>query len=95
METYGEDPFLAGELAVEYIKGLQGNDPKYLKLVATAKHFVVHSGPESERHRFNADPAQRDLMETYLPHFKKTVQKANVYSVMCAYNRLYEQVLPM
>lgn len=91
METYGEDPFLAGELAVEYIKGLQGNDPKYLKLVATAKHFVVHSGPESERHRFNADPAQRDLMETYLPHFKKTVQKANVYSVMCAYNRLYEQ----
>lgn len=91
METYGEDPFLAGELAVEYIKGLQGNDPKYLKLVATAKHFVVHSGPESDRHRFNVDPAQRDLMETYLPHFKKTIQQANVYSVMCAYNRLYEQ----
>lgn len=89
METYGEDPFLAGELAVQYIKGLQGDDPHYLKLVATAKHFVVHSGPEPDRHRFNATPADRDFIETYVPHFKKTVQESGVYSVMCAYNRLY------
>ncbi|MBN1905974.1 MAG: glycoside hydrolase family 3 C-terminal domain-containing protein [Deltaproteobacteria bacterium] len=91
METYGEDPYLAGELAVDYIKGLQGDDPRYLKLVATAKHFVVHSGPEPDRHRFNATPADRDFVETYIPHFKKTVQEAGVYSVMCAYNRLYDK----
>jgi beta-glucosidase len=91
METYGEDPFLAGELAVNYIRGLQGDDPRYLKLVATSKHFVVHSGPEPDRHRFNAEPSQRDFMETYLPHFKKTVQKGGVYSVMCAYNRLFDE----
>ena len=91
METYGEDPYLAGQLAVNYIKGLQGNDDKYLKLVATSKHFVVHSGPEPDRHRFNARPSDRDLYETYLPHFKKTVQKGGVYSVMCAYNRLFDQ----
>jgi beta-glucosidase len=89
METYGEDPFLAGELGVQYIKGLQGDDPKYLKLVATSKHFVVHSGPEQDRHRFDAVPSERDMLETYLPHFQKTVQEGGVYSVMCAYNRLY------
>lgn len=91
METYGEDPYLAGQLAVNYIKGLQGNNDKYFKLVATAKHFVVHSGPEPDRHRFNAHPSDRDLYETYLPHFKKTVQQGGVYSVMCAYNRLFDQ----
>ncbi len=90
METYGEDPFLAGELAVQFIRGLQGDDPKYLKTVATAKHFAVHSGPEPDRHRFNAVPSDRDLVETYLPHFRKTIQEANVYSVMCAYNRLFD-----
>ncbi|MFP4367737.1 MAG: glycoside hydrolase family 3 C-terminal domain-containing protein [Bacteroidales bacterium] len=89
METYGEDPWLAGELAVQYIKGLQGDDPKYLKLVATAKHFVVHSGPEPDRHHFNAIPTDRDFVETYIPHFKRTVKEADVYSVMCAYNRLF------
>jgi len=89
IETYGEDPFLAGELAVNYIKGLQGDDPKYLKLVATSKHFAVHSGPEPDRHRFNAEPTDRDFIETYLPHFKKTVQEGAVYSIMCAYNRLF------
>ena len=87
METYGEDPFLTGKLGVEFIKGLQGDDPKYLKLVATAKHFVVHSGPESTRHTFDATPDQRDFLETYSPQFKMAVQDANVYSVMCAYNR--------
>ncbi len=91
METYGEDPFLTGELAVNYIRGLQGNDPHYLKLVATSKHFVVHSGPEPDRHRFNAIPTDRDFVETYLPHFKKTIQQGGVYSVMCAYNRLYDE----
>lgn len=91
METYGEDPYLTGELAVQFIKGLQGDDPKYLKLIATAKHFVVHSGPEPDRHRFNVHPSQRDFIETYAPHFRKTVEEAGVYSVMCAYNRLNDE----
>ena len=91
METYGEDPFLAGEKAVQYIRGLQGDDPRYLKLVATSKHFVVHSGPEPDRHRFNAIPSDRDFIETYIPHFKKTVQEGGVYSIMCAYNRLFDE----
>ena len=85
METYGEDPYLTGELAVPYIKGLQGNDPKYFKLIATAKHFAVHSGPESTRHFFDVWPTDRDMAETYTPHFKKVVKEAGVYSVMCAY----------
>ena len=86
-ETYGEDPYLTGELATEFIKGLQGDDPNYLKLVATAKHFAVHSGPEPQRHSFDVDVSNRDLYETYLPAFRKTVQDAKVYSVMGAYNR--------
>ncbi|MDC1179644.1 glycoside hydrolase family 3 C-terminal domain-containing protein [Flavobacteriaceae bacterium] len=87
-ETYGEDPYLTGQIGAQFVKGLQGNDPKYLKLVATAKHFAVHSGPESERHFFNANVNQRDLWETYLPAFKDLVVDANVYSVMGAYNRV-------
>ena len=86
METYGEDPYLAGELAVRFIKGLQGDDPNYLKLVATAKHFAVHSGPEVDRHRFNATPSPQDFLNTYSPHFEKVVKEAQVYSIMCAYN---------
>jgi len=86
METYGEDPYLAGELAVRFIKGLQGDDPNYLKLVATAKHFAVHSGPEADRHRFNAVPSPQDFLNTYSPHFEKVVKEADVYSIMCAYN---------
>lgn len=85
METYGEDPYLTGELAVPFIKGLQGNDPKYYKLIATVKHFAVHSGPESTRHSFDVWPSDYDMSETYTPHFKKTVEEAKVYSVMCAY----------
>ncbi|MBB3188119.1 glycoside hydrolase family 3 C-terminal domain-containing protein [Microbacter margulisiae] len=85
-ETYGEDPFLTGTLAVNFIKGLQGNDPKYLKLVATAKHFSMYSGPESARHRFDAIPTDRDFVETYTPQFEMAVKDAHVYSVMCAYN---------
>jgi beta-glucosidase len=86
METYGEDPYLAGELAVRFIKGLQGDNPYYLKLVATAKHFAVHSGPEADRHRFNAVPSPQDFLNTYSPHFEKVVKEAGVYSIMCAYN---------
>ena len=89
-ETYGEDPYLTGQIGTQFVKGLQGNDPKYLKLVATAKHFAVHSGPESERHYFNANVNDRDLWETYFPAFKDLVD-ANVYSVMGAYNRVNGQ----
>jgi beta-glucosidase len=87
-ETYGEDPYLTSRLAVAFIKGLQGDHPDYLKLVATAKHFAVHSGPEATRHSFDAVPTRKDLEETYLPAFIAAVQEANAASVMCAYNRL-------
>lgn len=86
-ETYGEDPFLSGKLALPFVKGLQGNDPNYLKTVATIKHFAVHSGPEPLRHKFDAQSTQKDLMETYLPAFKEVVENTHVESVMCAYNR--------
>lgn len=89
METYGEDPYLTGRLAVAFIRGLQGDDPKYLKVVATAKHYAVHSGPESERHTFDARVSERDLMESYLPHFEMAVREGGAYSVMCAYNRVF------
>ena len=92
METYGEDPFLTGSIGVQFIKGLQGNDPKYWKLVATSKHYAVHSGPETGRHSFDAIVDNRDLLETYLPAFSMTVKYANVHSVMCAYNRTNEEV---
>jgi beta-glucosidase len=88
METYGEDTYLTAELAVPFVKGLQGNDTKYFKLIATAKHFAVHSGPESTRHSFDVMPSDYDMAETYLPHFKRVVQEAKVYCVMCAYQRL-------
>ncbi|MDX9881787.1 MAG: glycoside hydrolase family 3 C-terminal domain-containing protein [Prolixibacteraceae bacterium] len=86
-ETYGEDPYLMGEMGSQFIRGLQGDDPKYLKLVATSKHFAVHSGPEALRHSFDTDVSDRDLYETYLPAFYKTVTGAKVYSIMSAYNR--------
>ena len=87
-ETYGEDPFLAGRLAVQFIHGLQGDDPKYLKTVATVKHFAVHSGPEPERHNFDAVVSERDLHESYLPQFEAGIREGGAYSLMCAYNRL-------
>ncbi len=87
-ETYGEDPFLTARLAVPFIRGLQGNDPKYFKTVATAKHYAVHSGPESSRHTFDAQVSERDLRETYLPHFEAAIREGRAYSVMCAYNRV-------
>jgi beta-glucosidase len=86
-ETYGECPYLTSRMGVAFCKGLQGEDPTYLKLVATPKHYCVHSGPEGERHFFNARVSQKDLRETYLPAFKACVQEAKAQSVMGAYNR--------
>ncbi len=88
-ETYGEDPFLTGEMGLEFVKGLQGDNPDFLKTIATPKHLAVHSGPEVIRHSFNVDVNHKDLWETYLPAFEKCVVDAQAYSVMGAYNRLY------
>ena len=88
-ETYGEDPFLAARMGVSFVRGLQGDDPKYRKLDATAKHFAVHSGPEADRHHFDARPGMRDLYETYLPAFEALVKEGQVDAVMGAYNRVY------
>ena len=85
-ETYGEDPFLTARMGVAFVKGLQGDDPKYLRTIATPKHFAVHSGPESTRHEANVDPSRHDLEDTYLPAFRATVTEAKAGSVMCAYN---------
>jgi beta-glucosidase len=87
-ETYGEDPYLTGELGVAFVRGMQGNDPKYLKTAACAKHFAVHSGPEGERHRFDARVSRRDLNDTYLPAFRRLVQGGQVEAVMGSYNRV-------
>jgi beta-glucosidase len=88
METYGEDPFLTGQLGMAVVRGLQGpSDAPVLKAHACAKHFAVHSGPESLRHSFDAQTSERDLRETYLPAFKDLVTKADVQEVMIAYNR--------
>jgi len=87
-ETYGEDPFLTGRLGVAFVTGMQGNDPKYLKLVSTPKHYAVHSGPEPLRHQFNVDVSPHDLEDTYLPAFRATVTEAHAQSVMCAYNAI-------
>jgi beta-glucosidase len=85
-ETYGEDPYLTGRLAVDFIKGLQGNDPTYYKVIATPKHFAVHSGPESDRHRFDVKPSPHDLWDTYLPQFRMAIVDGKADSIMCAYN---------
>ncbi|HWO88663.1 MAG TPA: glycoside hydrolase family 3 N-terminal domain-containing protein, partial [Gemmatimonadales bacterium] len=88
METYGEDPFLAGRLAVAFVRGMQGDHPRYLRTIATPKHLAVHSGPEPDRHSFDAVVDERDLLQTYLPHFETAVVEGGALSVMCAYNRL-------
>ncbi len=90
-ETYGEDPYLTGRLAVNFVNGLQGDHPQYLKSIATVKHYAVHSGPEFTRHVDNIFVNDRDLYETYLPAFKMAIEEANVQSVMCAYNRFRDQ----
>jgi beta-glucosidase len=85
-ETYGEDPYLTGRMAVAFIRGMQGNDPHYYKVIATAKHYAVHSGPETTRHEFDVKPSERDLNETYLPAFRAAIMDGKADSVMCAYN---------
>jgi beta-glucosidase len=85
-ETYGEDPFLTSRMGVAFVTGLQGDDARYLRVVSTPKHFAVHSGPESSRHRFNVDPSAHDLEDTYLPAFRATITEAHAQSIMCAYN---------
>lgn len=85
-ETYGEDPYLTSRLGVAFVKGLQGDDSRYLKTIATPKHYAVHSGPEASRHRDDIHPSLKDLEETYLPAFRATIMEADAQSIMCAYN---------
>ena len=89
-ETYGEDPFLSGEIGAAFVRGIQGDNPDYLKAAACAKHFAVHNGPEAKRHVFNAIASPKDLNETYLPAFKRLVDEG-VAGVMCAYNRTNDE----
>jgi beta-glucosidase len=86
-ETYGEDPYLTSRMGVAFVKGMQGNDPKYFKTISTPKHYAVHSGPESERHHFDAVIDQRDFAETYTPAFKACITEGGAFSVMGAYQR--------
>ena len=88
-ETYGEDPFLTSRMGIAFIKGLQGDHPNYFKTIATSKHFAVHSGPESNRHKEDVYPSKRDLEDTYLPAFRATVIEGGVRSIMCVYNAVY------
>lgn len=88
-ETYGEDPFLTATLCVPFIRGIQGDDPNYMLAMACAKHYAVHNGPEALRHRFDAEPSERDLYETYLPQFQAAVEQGHVAGVMGAYSALY------
>jgi beta-glucosidase len=90
-ETYGEDPYLTATLGVQFVKGLQGDDPRYFKVIATPKHYAVHSGPEPDRHSFDAKAYERDLRETYLPAFRATIVEGKADSVMCAYNRTNDE----
>jgi beta-glucosidase len=90
-ETYGEDPFLTGAIGTAFVKGMQGSDPRYLKTIATAKHYAVHSGPESTRHRADVQPTETDLRETYLPAFRALVVDGKAESVMCSYNSVRGQ----
>jgi beta-glucosidase len=87
-ETYGEDPYLTGRMAVAFVSGMQGDDPHYFRVVSTPKHFAVHSGPEPTRHTVNVDVSAHDLEDTYLPAFRAVVTQAHAQSVMCAYNSI-------
>jgi beta-glucosidase len=90
-ETYGEDPFLTARIGIAFVKGLQGNDPRYFKVIATAKHYAVHSGPEPDRHSFDAWCSESDLYGTYLPAFEALIRYGKAYSVMGAYNRFWNE----
>jgi len=87
-ETYGEDPYLTAEIGIEFVKGIQGHDPRYMLAMACAKHYAVHSGPERSRHSFNAVISDRDLYDTYLPQFERVIREGKVAGVMSAYNSL-------
>jgi beta-glucosidase len=87
-ETYGEDPFLTSRLGIAFVKGIQGDDPSYFRAIATPKHFAVHSGPETTRHRVDVDPSDHDLWDTYLPAFRATIVEGGADSIMCAYNAI-------
>ena len=87
-ETYGEDPFLTGRLAVGYVTGLQGDDPHYYRAISTPKHYAVHSGPEPTRHFADVDVSKHDILDTYLPAFRAAVTEGKAGSVMCAYNAI-------
>ncbi|MFP5249901.1 MAG: glycoside hydrolase family 3 protein, partial [Acidobacteriota bacterium] len=90
-ETYGEDPYLTSQLGMNFVEGMQGDNPTYYRVIATPKHFAVHSGPESIRHKFNVDPTPHDLWDTYLPAFRATIVNAKADSIMCSYNAVYGQ----
>ena len=90
-ETYGEDPFLTGRMGVAFVTGMQGDDPKYYRVISTPKHYAVHSGPESTRHKADVAVSKHDELDTYLPAFRATVTEARAASVMCAYNSINGQ----
>src|SRR5580658_5645196 len=90
-ETYGEDPFLTGRMAVAFVTGMQGDDPKYYQVISTPKHFAVHSGPEPSRHSINVEVSKHDMEDTYLPAFRAAVTEGKAGSVMCAYNQINGQ----
>ena len=90
-ETYGEDPFLTGRMAVAFVTGMQGDDPHYYRVISTPKHFAVHSGPEPTRHMADVDVSKHDEMDTYLPAFRAAVTEGQADSVMCAYNAINGQ----
>ena len=90
-ETYGEDPYLTSRMGVAFVRGLQGDDPKYIEVVATPKHFAVHSGPEATRHEVDVQASRHDMEDTYLPAFRATIMEAKADSIMCAYNSLNGQ----
>ena len=87
-ETYGEDPYLSGRMAIQFVKGVQGDHPVYFRAITTPKHFAVHSGPEALRHRFDAVITDQDLFTTYLPQFEAAVREGHAYSIMSAYSAL-------
>lgn len=90
-ETYGEDPFLTAHMGVAFITGMQGTDPKYLRVVATPKHYAVHSGPETTRHMVDVQVSKHDMLDTYLPAFRAAITEGKAASIMCAYNRINGQ----
>lgn len=90
-ETYGEDPFLTGRMGVAFVTGLQGNDPKYYRVIATPKHYAVHSGPEPSRHSIDVQVSKHDMEDTYLPAFRAAITEGKAASTMCAYNRVNGQ----